>query len=156
MFYGEYEHHIDRKGRLIIPAKLREVAKEHYVERFFVTRGLDRCLFLFTSDEWRLQETKLKSLPFTRAEYRKFNRLYFSGAVDTTCDAQGRILIPAYLKQYAGINTDVVLIGVSNRIEVWAKESWKSYFEDSMGSYEEIADRLMDEGSRNAKGQQES
>ena len=87
------------------------------MERFFITRGLDRCLFLFSEDEWRVQENKLKNLTFTRAEFRKFNRLFFSGAADVTCDSQGRVLIPAYLKTFAGIKRDVVLIGVSNRIE---------------------------------------
>jgi len=146
MFYGEYQHHIDRKGRLIIPSKLREIAKEHYVDRFFVTRGLDRCLFLFAEDEWRVQENKLKGLSFTRAEYRKFNRLFFSGAVDVTCDSQGRILVPAYLKDYASIKRDVVLIGVSNRIEVWSKELWKEFYDSSMDHYEEVSERLMDGG----------
>jgi len=146
MFYGEYQHHIDRKGRLIIPSKLREVAKEHYVDRFFATRGLDKCLFLFAEDEWRVQESKLKGLSFTRGEYRKFNRLFFSGAVDVTCDSQGRVLIPSYLKDYAGIKRDVVLIGVSNRIEVWSKELWKQFYDAAKDNYEEVAERLMDEG----------
>ena len=146
MFYGEYQHHIDRKGRLIIPSKLREVAKEHYVERFFVTRGLDRCLFLFAEDEWRLQENKLKNLTFTRSEYRKFNRLFFSGAIDVTCDTQGRILIPGYLKEYAAIKRDVVLIGVSNRVEVWSRELWAKFYESTKDTYEEAAEKLMDEG----------
>jgi MraZ protein len=146
MFYGEYQHCIDRKGRLIIPSKLREVAKEHYAERFFVTRGLDRCLFLFTEDEWRVQENKLKNLSFAKSEYRKFNRLFFSGACDVNCDSQGRVLVPAYLKDYAQIKRDVVLIGVSNRIEVWAKELWTQFYEESKDLYESAAEKLMDEG----------
>jgi len=146
MFYGEYHHHIDRKGRLIIPSKLREVAKEHYADRFFVTRGLDQCLFMFTEDEWRLQENKLKGLPFTQKENRKFNRLFFSGATDAACDSQGRILIPAYLKDYAAIKRDVVLVGLSNRIELWSRELWKEYYEASKDSYEDIAEGLMDDG----------
>ncbi|MBF0254099.1 MAG: division/cell wall cluster transcriptional repressor MraZ [Candidatus Omnitrophica bacterium] len=146
MFYGEYHHHIDRKGRLIIPSKLREVAKEHYAERFFVTRGLDRCLFVFTEDEWRMQENKWKNLPYTRSEVRKFNRIFFSGAADVHCDIQGRILIPGYLKEYALIKREVVLIGVSNRIELWGREQWNEYYQGSKDSYEEIAENLMDEG----------
>ena len=82
MFYGEHEHTIDRKGRLIIPAKFRAVLKENAVERLFLTRGLDGCLFLFTEEEWRRQESKFKGISFTRGEARKFNRLYFSGAVE--------------------------------------------------------------------------
>ena len=123
MFYGEHEHSIDRKGRLIIPSKFREVSKDHYVERFFVTRGLDSCLFVFTEDEWRKQESKFKSVSFTKTESRKFNRLYFSGASEIECDKQGRILIPKYLKDYAAIKRDVMIIGVSNRIEVWSREA---------------------------------
>ncbi|MFA5177234.1 MAG: division/cell wall cluster transcriptional repressor MraZ, partial [Candidatus Omnitrophota bacterium] len=103
MFYGEYLHSIDRKGRLILPAKFREAAKAHFVEKFFVTRGLDNCLFMLSEEEWRTQESKFKSISFTKAESRKFNRLYFSGAVEVTFDSQGRILLPQYLKDFAQI-----------------------------------------------------
>ncbi len=146
MFYGEYKHHIDKKGRIIIPSKLREVAKENYVENFFVTRGLDKCLFLFTQDEWRIQESRLKSLTFTRSEFRQFNRLFFSGACQVSCDAQGRVLIPNYLTEYANIKKGVVMIGVSNRIELWSQDLWEEFYSKSMGSYEDIAEKLMDEG----------
>jgi len=97
MFYGEYEHSIDKKGRLIIPSKFREVYKEKYSEKFYITRGLDRCLFLFAEEDWKTQERRFKELPFTREEARKFNRLYFSGASEVGCDTQGRILIPLSL-----------------------------------------------------------
>lgn len=147
MFYGEYEHALDRKGRLIIPAKFREVAQAHYVEKFFVTRGLDKCLFLFTEEEWKSQEAKFKSLSFTKPQARKFNRLYFSGAGELTVDKQGRVLIPKYLKDFAGIKHDVMIIGVSNRIEIWAKEKWKEFYETSKDSFEEIADNLIDSSS---------
>ena len=86
MFYGEYLHSIDRKGRLILPAKFREAAKTHFIERFFVTRGLDNCLFMLAEDEWKAQESKFKAISFTKAESRKFNRLYFSGAVEVNFD----------------------------------------------------------------------
>ena len=144
MFYGEYGHTIDRKGRLIIPAKFREVFKEHYVEKFYVTRGLDQCLFVFTEDEWRTQENKFKSMSFTKAEARKFNRLYFSGACDVTCDKQGRILLPQYLKDYAGIKREVVIVGISNRIEIWAKDKWKEFYESTRESFEDVAEGLME------------
>lgn len=145
MFYGEYEHTIDRKGRLIIPSKFRDVLKEHFVERFFITRGLDSCLFLFIEDEWKAQEAKFKSLSFTKAETRKFNRLYFSGACEAVCDKQGRILVPQYLKDYADIKTDVMLIGVSNRVEIWAREKWREYYHNYRQSFEEIAEKMMEE-----------
>src|SRR5262245_19148977 len=103
MFYGEYKHSLDRKGRLILPAKFRDVCKEYAVERFFLTRGLDKCIFMFSEDEWRSQEQKFKSMPFTKQESRQFNRLYFAGAVDVRPDKQGRFIIPPYLNEYANI-----------------------------------------------------
>ena len=109
MFYGEYEHSLDRKGRLIFPSKFRQVSQENYIERFYITRGLDKCLFVFTEEEWKLQEQRFKSLPFTKQEARKFNRLYFSGASEIIPDKQGRVLIPKYLKEYAGIERQVVI-----------------------------------------------
>ena len=143
MFYGEFFHSIDRKGRLILPSKFREVAKANFIEKFFVTRGLDKCLFMFTETEWRSQESKFKSVSFTKSESRKFNRLYFSGAGQIDCDKQGRVLIPKYLKDYAGIKRDVVIIGVSNRIEIWAKDAWQQYYDNSKDSFEDIAEKLM-------------
>ena len=144
MFYGEHEHSIDNKGRLIIPSKFREVFKENYVERFFVTRGLDTCLFVFTEDEWRKQEAKFKSLSFTSAEARQFNRLYFSGACEVTCDKQGRILVPDYLKEFAHIKRDVVIVGVSNRMEIWSKENWQKFYEETKNSFEKISEKLFE------------
>ncbi len=143
MFYGEYSHSLDKKDRVIIPAKFREVLKEHFAEKFYVTRGLDCCLFVFTEEAWKSQERKFRDMPFTRNETRKFNRLYFSGACEVVCDKQGRILIPAYLKEYAEIKTDVVIIGVSDRFEVWAKEKWGKFFEANRGSFEELAEKLV-------------
>lgn len=143
MFYGEYEHTIDKKGRIIIPSKFRDFLKEYDIKKIFVTRGLDKCLFLFTEDEWKAQESKFRSISFTKSESRKFNRLYFSGAAQAECDTQGRVLIPKYLKDFAEIKRDIIFIGVSNRMEVWAKEVWHEYYKTSKGSYEEIAERLM-------------
>ena len=110
MFYGEYEHSLDTKGRLIIPSKFREVSKDNYIEKFYITRGLDGCLFMFPEDEWKAQESKFKSLSFTKKEARKFNRIYFSGACEAAPDKQGRILFPKYLKDFAGIKKDIVRI----------------------------------------------
>ena len=145
MFYGEYEHSIDTKGRLIIPSKFREAFKENYVDRFFVTRGLDQCLFVFTEDEWKKQEFRFKSLPFTNAEARHFNRIYFSGACEVLCDKQGRILLPQYLKDYANIRRDCVIVGVSNRMEIWAKESWKEFYDGVKGNFEKVAEKMFGE-----------
>jgi len=143
MFYGEYEHTIDKKGRLIVPSRFRDSFKEYDVEKLYITRGLDKCLFVFTENEWKSQESKFRSISFTKSESRKFNRMYFAGATQIECDKQGRILIPKYLKDYAGIKRDVMIIGVSNRIEVWAKDDWQQYYNEAKGSFEDIAEKLM-------------
>lgn len=144
MFYGEYIHSIDRKGRLVLPAKFREAAKGHFIEKFYVTRGLDKCLFMLSEEEWRAQENKFKVIPFTKQESRTFNRLYFSGAVEVIPDKQGRILLPQYLKDYAEIKRDVVLVGVSNRVEIWSKDKWHEFYASSQSSFEQIAEKLFD------------
>lgn len=144
MFYGEFIHSIDRKGRLILPAKFREVAKNHFIEKFYVTRGLDKCLFMLAEEEWRSQENKLKAMSFTKQQSRTFNRLYFSGAMEVIPDSQGRILLPQNLKDYAEIKKDVIIVGVSNRVEIWAKNKWDEFYGNSRSSYEEISEKLMD------------
>ncbi|MFC1804972.1 division/cell wall cluster transcriptional repressor MraZ [Candidatus Omnitrophota bacterium] len=144
MFYGEYFHSIDRKGRIIMPAKFREAAKGNFIEKFFVTRGLDGCLFMFSEEEWRSQEQKFKSISFTKQQSRTFNRLFFSGAVDVVPDGQGRILLPQYLKDFAYIKKEVVVVGVSSRIEIWAKDKWQEFYVNSRQSFEDIAQNLMD------------
>jgi MraZ protein len=121
------------------------VLKEHYGDRCVVTRGLDHCLFLFPEDEWRTQENKFRALSFTKQEARRFNRFYFSGATELNFDRQGRVLIPEYLKEYAGIKRDVVLVGVSNRIEIWDKEEWKKFYDEFKESYEQVAEKLLPE-----------
>jgi MraZ protein len=91
-----------------------------------------------------LQERRLREFPFTKQDFRKFNRLYFSGACEVVCDKQGRVLIPAYLKEYAEIQEDVVIIGVSDRIEIWAKEKWNEFCRQNLNSFEELAEQLID------------
>jgi len=100
-------------------------------------------LFLFAENEWRKQEQQFKSLSFTKPDARKFNRLFFSGASEVVCDAQGRILVPQYLKDFAEIQKDVMIIGVSNRIEIWSKTRWKDFYENTRESFEDTAERLM-------------
>lgn len=145
MFYGEYEHSLDNKGRLIVPSKIREIAKNNYIEKFFITRGLDKCLFMFGEEEWKNQESRFRNLSFTKRESRSFNRLFFSGTTEIEIDKQGRILIPKYLKDFAGIKSAIVIIGVSNRIEIWAKEVWQEFYKTQQGSFEEIAEKLITE-----------
>ncbi len=143
MFYGEYEHSLDKKGRLILPSKFREAAKSNYIEKFFMTRGLDNCLFMIPEEEWKIQEGKFRSIPFTKSQSRKFNRLYFSGAQEVVFDKQGRVLIPRYLKEFAGIKRDVMIVGVSNRIEIWDLERWKEFYSSEKGSFEKLAEDLL-------------
>jgi len=144
MFYGEYNHGIDTKGRLILPARFRDICEEGGYDRLFLTRGLDQCIFMFVEEEWRQQEKKFKALSFTRKEARTFNRLFFSGAVEVLPDKQGRFIIPQFLKTYASIDQKVVVIGVSNRIEIWAEEVWKKFYQTSSESFEEIAENMID------------
>jgi MraZ protein len=143
MFYGEYVHTIDRKGRVIIPAKFRQALKTQQVTQLVLTRGLDQCLFLFPEPEWRLTESRFKQHSFTKSETRKFNRMFFSGAVELTVDRLGRILVPKTLKEFAQIKQEVVVVGVSNRVELWGREQWQAFYESSRQSFEEVAERIM-------------
>lgn len=144
MFYGEYLHTLDRKGRIILPSKFRDAAKANFVEKLYLTRGLDKCLFMFAEEEWKLQEQKFRTMSFTKQESRKFNRIYFSGAVEIIPDKQGRILVPQYLKDFAGIKREVIIIGVSNRIEIWSRDSWGDFYNLSKESFEDIAEKLIE------------
>lgn len=138
MFYGEYQHSVDAKGRVIIPSKFREGLGE----KFIVTKGLDNCLFAYSSEEWSNLETKLKSLPFTDKDVRAFVRFFFAGASECEMDKQGRILLPQNLREYAGLEKDVYVIGVSTRVEIWDKTKWEDYSGDENMSAENIAEKM--------------
>lgn len=125
---------------MIIPAKFRD----ELGDRFIVTRGLDHCLFVYPQSEWKHIEEKLKSLPFTRSDARAFTRFFFSGAVEAELDKQGRVNIPATLRQYSKLNKECVVIGVSNRVEIWSKEVWEEYYTQSEASFNEIAEKIVD------------
>lgn len=129
MFRGEYSHTVDAKGRLIIPMKFREQLGEECI----VTRGLDGCLFIFESGEWEAYEEKLRKLPMTNKNARSFVRFLSGGATPCEFDKQGRILLPATLRKFAGIEKDVILAGLPNRIEVWSEQKW-----NENNNYEEI------------------
>ena len=135
MFMGEYNHTIDAKGRLIIPSKFRETLGDAFV----VTKGLDGCLFVYENKEWEKFEEKLTSLPMTSSEARKFVRFFLAGAAGVEVDKQGRILLPLNLRTHAGLEKDVVLLGVASRIESWSKEKWESCDYDNM---DEIAEKM--------------
>ncbi|MCP4653151.1 MAG: division/cell wall cluster transcriptional repressor MraZ [Candidatus Omnitrophica bacterium] len=143
MWYGEYNHTLDEKDRFILPAKFREKIKSFKRKKFYVTRGLEGCLFMFHQDVWRTLEEKLKTLSFTKQQSRSFNRLYFSGACEITVDSQGRVAIPEYLKTYADMYRDVVIIGVADRIEVWSKKRWSTFFTENSKKFEDVAEDLF-------------
>ena len=142
MFMGEYKHSIDAKGRIILPADFREELTDNFV----ITKGLDNCLFLYTAEEWDKLSTKLRQLPLAKAEARAFVRFFFAGARQAECDRQGRFLVPANLIAHAKLQKDVVLIGISNRIEVWSKAEWDRYNEEITPSVSSIAETLVDLG----------
>ena len=125
MFMGEYTHSIDAKGRIILPADFRQ----ELGVTFIITKGFDKCLFLYGQQAWEELAGKLRSLPLSKPEARAVNRFFFSGARTLECDKQGRFLIPVNLRNHAQIalKQDVILTGVDNRIEVWSKENWNTY-----------------------------
>lgn len=142
MFYGEYQHTIDPKGRVIVPSKFRE----DLGEKFIVTKGLDNCLFVYSSNEWSELESKLKSLPFTDKDVRAFVRFFFAGAAECELDKQGRILIPQNLREYAALEKDIYVIGVSTRVEIWDKSKWDNYSSDDNISPDQIAEKMASLG----------
>jgi len=139
---GEYTHTIDIKGRIILPAKLRD----ELGESFIVTKGLDKCLFVYGKDEWAILENKLKQLPLAKPEARAFVRFFFAGAAELECDKQGRVLLPNNLREYAQLDKDVAVIGVSNRVEIWSKEAWDKYNEEVAPTVAQIAEDLANLG----------
>lgn len=136
---GEYIHTIDGKGRLIIPVKFRDALGE----QFIVTKGLDHCLFVYPRQEWETLEKKLRELPFTQPEVRSFVRFFFSGATECELDKQGRILLPANLRNYAQLEKDLVLVGVSSRVEIWSQTLWAEYSQQAENAYANAAESLV-------------
>jgi len=136
MFMGEYNHSIDAKGRVIVPAKFRDSLGEQFV----VSQGLDGCLFIFPNEEWQRFEEKLKTLPMSDKQARKFVRFFLAGAAEVEVDKQGRILLPSVLREFAGLSKDVVLVGVGARAEIWDKERWIE--NTSYDDMDEIAEHM--------------
>ena len=141
MLIGEYQHAIDTKNRMIVPAKLRE----DLGNKFVITKGLDGCLYAYPLDEWEKFEEKLKNLPLTNKDARAFVRFFVAGATEVETDKQGRGLIPANLREYASIEKEIVTIGALNKIEIWSKEKWESYNESDI-DFDSIADKMGDLG----------
>lgn len=141
MFIGEYEHALDSKNRIIVPSKFRE----ELGNKFILTKGLDGCLYAYPLSEWATLEEKLKKLPLTSKNARAFVRFFFSGANEMETDKQGRALIPQSLLEYATVKKEIVSIGVSNRVEIWSKESWEEYNNSNI-DYDDIAEQMSELG----------
>ncbi|WP_028561626.1 division/cell wall cluster transcriptional repressor MraZ [Paenibacillus pinihumi] len=140
MFMGEYQHSIDDKGRLIVPAKFRDTLGASFI----VTRGLDNCLFVYPQSEWSQLEQKLKSLPLMKSDARAFTRFFFSGATECELDKQGRVNLPGNLLAHAKLEKECIVLGVTNRVEIWSKSIWESYFQQSEEAFNDIAEKLVD------------
>ena len=138
MFIGEYNHTIDDKGRIIIPSKLRNELGNNFI----VTRGLDGCLFIYSSTEWNSIINKYKNLPDTK-EKRNFLRVFLSGAIVCEYDRQGRINIPQSLISYANLKRECIIVGVFDRLEIWAKETWSNFIAENTDNLSDIADSLF-------------
>ena len=142
VFIGEYQHTLDPKGRVIMPSKFRDGLGESFV----VTKGLDNCLFVYPQGEWEELERKLRILPLTSKDARAFTRFFFSGATECELDKQGRILIPAKLREYAGLDKDLIIIGVASRIEIWGKERWEDYNSAANLDHQSIVEKMAELG----------
>ena len=145
MLIGEYRHNIDDKGRITIPSKFRE----EIGMKFVVTRGLDGCLFVYSMDNWNKIVSKLQTLPFTKKDARTFMRFFLSGATVCEFDKQGRINLSNSLILYAGIQKECTIIGVNDRLEIWASEKLDAIMEENELNFSDIAENLF-EGDFNA------
>lgn len=137
---GEYAHALDDKGRVSIPAKFRE----ELGLVFYITKGMDGCLFVYAPTEWKALEEKINDLKLTRKNARAFARLFFAGASQLSTDKQGRVLIPQNLREYAGLTRDAMIIGVSDRIEIWDKDRWEEYSHSDAFDYDVLTDSFDD------------
>ncbi|MEE8179833.1 MAG: division/cell wall cluster transcriptional repressor MraZ [bacterium] len=141
MLIGQYCHSLDGKNRLFIPARFRQ-----NVRKFIITSGLEGCLFVYTPENWRKITERLKTLPLTKADARKFLRTFLSGANECPVDDQGRILIPKTLCSYANIKKEAIVVGVLDRIEIWSKSNWERYQKEAEKQFVEVAEKLVDLG----------
>jgi len=140
MFLGQYEHSLDKKGRIIMPSSFRE----ELGDTFIITFGLDKCLFVYPMEEWKKLASSLQELPLGKKDTRAFKRTLASRALVSHFDQQGRVVISKHLRDYAEITKNVIIIGVFERIEIWDFEKWKGYATDIEDSYEDIAERIYE------------
>jgi MraZ protein len=136
---GEYRHALDDKGRLTLPARLREGLGQPFV----ATRGFENCLFLYPMAEWEALEARIRALPFNQANVRAFARLFFAGAAECRTDAQGRVLVPPQLREYARLEREAVILGVNNRVEVWSEPEWERYAAAAAKDFATLAEQLQ-------------
>lgn len=142
MLMGEFKHNIDAKGRLIMPSKFRD----ELGEKFVVTRGMDGCLFGYPQSEWEVLEEKLKEMPLAKKDARTFVRFFYSAATECEIDKQGRINIPQTLRSHASLEKECVVIGVSNRIEIWSQDKWDEFSDEAEANFDELAETMIDFG----------
>tara|TARA_B100001964_G_scaffold239693_1_gene307818 strand:+ start:634 stop:1065 length:432 start_codon:yes stop_codon:yes gene_type:complete len=142
MFIGEYKYNLDVKNRLALPSKFRNL----FIKGAIITKGLDNCLFIYTTKEWNKLAEKLSNLPFSQAKSRAFSRMVLAGAMDVKVDKQGRVILPDYLKSFAGLNKKIIIAGLYNRLEIWDEKMWSKYQKISEKDSTEIAEGLSDLG----------
>lgn len=140
MFIGEYRHNLDAKGRLSVPAKFRSALGSSAI----ITKGLDSCLYIYPKEEWEVMANKLRDLPISSASARSFSRLMLSGAMESEIDKLGRTLLPGFLRDYAGIEGEVVVAGVGRHLEVWDKASWSEYCKNAEENASSNAEQLVE------------
>lgn len=140
MLVGEFQHNIDAKGRMIMPAKFRE----ELGEKFVVTKGLDKCLFVFAASEWEKLDKQLSELSLSKG--RKTQRFFYGGMMDCEIDKQGRVLVPANLREYAGLEKDVVVVGLARRAEIWSKTEWDKQNEQFIEDADDVALQMEELG----------
>ncbi len=140
MFIGEYQHNLDTKGRITMPSKFRE----ELGNTFYITKGMDGCLFVFPEAEWIEMDKKINALRLSRKDARGIARLFYAGAIDVSLDKMGRVLLPGNLRQYASLEKEAIIIGVSSRVEIWDKDRWQSYNNDDDFNYDMLTESMAD------------
>lgn len=142
MFIGEYNHNLDDKGRLAIPAKFRTILKKGAV----VTKGLDNCLFLYSKEQFEKIAARFAALPLSQAKARAFTRHMLAGAMDVEFDNQGRITLPEYLRKFSGLKKSIIVAGLYNHLEIWDESAWVQYKAEAERNSNSIAEELGDLG----------
>ncbi|MCM8772184.1 MAG: division/cell wall cluster transcriptional repressor MraZ [Candidatus Omnitrophica bacterium] len=144
VYFGEYRGKIDKQGRVVIPSKLRELIKKDGSNNVYITKGIEKCLFVFTEKIFEEQGEKINDLSFTKGNPRIFTRFFYSGSYKEKIDGQGRILIPSKLIEYAEIKENIVIIGAGKRIEIWDEKNWENFYNQHFSFYGEISEKIFE------------